>query len=89
MNFYLSFRRRQNDLLTAIAYLMKTLDFCKRKSKYSFLVYNTSVLYWNMIRPFFKERKHQAKLLTSFARVVTSLDEINDEDYDWRATLKV
>jgi len=77
-----------NKMMASIVYLMKALDICEQNARYSFLVYNTSVIYWTLIRPFYKS-KHQSKLCPSLFRVVQCLDNTNDCDYDWRATLKI
>lgn len=54
--------------------------------RYHFLVYNASVLYWQMVRPFLKPgyRRH---LIPSLSQIVNVLNQIEEEDKDWRAEL--
>lgn len=55
-------------------------------SRYYFLVYNASVLYWQFCRPFLKPNYRQY-LAKSLHQVVKALDDIDDKDYGWRAQL--
>lgn len=50
------------------------------------MVYNASVLYWQMVRPFLKPgyRRH---LIPSLSQIVNVLNQIEEEDKDWRAEL--
>lgn len=54
--------------------------------RYYFLVYNASVLYWQMVRPFLKPGYHH-HLLSSFSQVVSVLNQTAEEDKEWRAEL--
>lgn len=54
--------------------------------RYHFLVYNASVLYWQMVRPFLKPGYHR-HLIPSLAQMVAALNFTEDEDEDWRAEL--
>lgn len=56
------------------------------KEKYHFLIYNASLVYWSFCRPFLKPlwKKYLAK---SLHQIVKALDEINDPDKEWKATL--
>jgi len=67
-------------------YLLKAISFAKENSRYYFLVYNASVLYWNFCRSFLKPGTKQY-LTKSMQQVVKALDDIDDSDYEWRATL--
>ncbi|XP_045147306.1 cilia- and flagella-associated protein 46 [Echinops telfairi] len=65
---------------------MKTINFAKGEPRYYFLVYNASVLYWQMVRPFLKPgfRQH---LISSLSQMVQVLDQTREEDKEWQATL--
>lgn len=54
-------------------------------SRYQFLVYNASVLYWQTVRPFLKAGSRHL-LTNSLASVVKALSE-TDDDKNWRADL--
>jgi len=57
--------------------------FCR----YQFLVYNASVIYFNSMRPFFRDGFRQY-LCESFQQVVDTLINLEDEhDYAWQAEL--
>lgn len=60
-------------------------DLCA-PCRYYFLVYNASVLYWHMVRPFLKPGFHH-RLLSSLAQIVSVLHQTEEEDKDWRAEL--
>jgi hypothetical protein len=49
-------------------------------------VYNASVLYWRFCRIFLKPN-YKRLLAKSLHQVVKALDDIDDEDYEWRAQL--
>ena len=54
--------------------------------RYHFLVYNASVIYWQFSRPFLKP-KYRQYLAHSLHQVVKALDDIEDQDFEWRAQL--
>ena len=63
--------------------LIMRIVFCR----YQFLVYNASVIYFNYIRPFFRDGYRQY-LCTSFQHVVDVLMSVPDEqDFLWQAEL--
>ena len=56
-------------------------------ARYQFLIYNASVIYFNCVRPFFRDgfRKH---LCSSFQQVVDTLVSLPEEhDFLWNAEL--
>ena len=56
-------------------------------ARYQFLIYNASVIYFNCVRPFFRDgfRKH---LCSSFQQVVDTLISLPEEHYFlWKAEL--
>jgi hypothetical protein len=55
--------------------------------RYQFLVYNASVIYFNYIRPFFRDG-YRKYLCDSFQQVVDTLRNIdNEQDFPWQAEL--
>lgn len=56
---------------------------CRR---YYFLVFNASVLYWQMARPFLKPGYYH-HLIASLAQIVSVLQQTEAEDKDWQAEL--
>uniref|UniRef100_A0A8C5PTU7 Cilia and flagella associated protein 46 n=1 Tax=Leptobrachium leishanense TaxID=445787 RepID=A0A8C5PTU7_9ANUR len=70
----------------SVAYYLKVIHFAKQQKRYHFLIYNASILYRQMVRPFLKpESRH---LLTpSLTMIVKALEAIDERDADWRAEL--
>lgn len=56
--------------------------------RHYFLVYNATVIYWKLCRPFLRDG-HYRSLTASLQDIVRSLDDIDDKDYGWRAQLKM
>ena len=55
--------------------------------RYQFLVYNASVIYFNYVRPFFRDG-YRKYLCDSFQQVVDTLISLKEEpDYPWQAEL--
>ncbi|XP_011370907.1 cilia- and flagella-associated protein 46, partial [Pteropus vampyrus] len=65
---------------------MKAINFAKGEPRYYFLVFNASVLYWQMARPFLKPGYCQ-HLIASLAQIVSVLQQTEEEDKDWQAEL--
>ncbi|XP_017369055.1 cilia- and flagella-associated protein 46 isoform X2 [Cebus imitator] len=65
---------------------MKAINFAKGEPRYYFLVYNASVLYWQMVRPFLKPGYHHY-LIPSLSQIVNVLSQTEEEDKEWRAEL--
>uniref|UniRef100_U3JF47 Uncharacterized protein n=1 Tax=Ficedula albicollis TaxID=59894 RepID=U3JF47_FICAL len=55
---------------------------------YFFLVYNASVLYWQLVRPFLKPGFRHC-LIPSLSQIVTALNQIEEQDNEWRAELMI
>lgn len=79
---------QQEKLVSSTGSLLKAIAFAKTNTRYHFLVYNASVLYWAFARPFMKPNFRHL-LAKSLHVVVKALDEVNDEDYEWRAHLMI
>ncbi|XP_077976409.1 cilia- and flagella-associated protein 46-like [Styela clava] len=77
-----------SDLDSAVVFLLKAISFAKDKPRYHFIVYNASVLFWQMARPFLRPG-YRGLLHLSLQQIVKALNEIDDPDYDWRATLMI
>ena len=54
--------------------------------RYYFLVFNASVLYWRMVRPFLKPGYHHL-VIPSLSQIVAVLNQTEEEDKEWRAEL--
>ncbi|KAM7073152.1 cilia- and flagella-associated protein 46-like [Molossus nigricans] len=65
---------------------MKVINFAKGEPRYYFLVYNASVLYWRMLRPFLKPGYYHY-LISSLSQIVSVLNQTEEEDKDWQAEL--
>ncbi|XP_016061813.1 PREDICTED: cilia- and flagella-associated protein 46 [Miniopterus natalensis] len=65
---------------------MKAINFAKGEPRYYFLVYNASVLYWQMVRPFLKPGYYHY-LISSLSQIVSVLNQTEEEDKDWQAEL--
>uniref|UniRef100_A0A2I3S9N7 Cilia and flagella associated protein 46 n=1 Tax=Pan troglodytes TaxID=9598 RepID=A0A2I3S9N7_PANTR len=65
---------------------MKAINFAKGEPRYYFLVYNASVLYWQMVRPFLKPG-YRHHLIPSLSQIVNVLSQTEEEDKEWRAEL--
>ncbi|XP_057591801.1 cilia- and flagella-associated protein 46 [Hippopotamus amphibius kiboko] len=74
------------DFENCITQYMKAINFAKGEPRYYFLVYNASVLYWQMVRPFLKPGYHHL-LIPSLSQIVNVLNQTEEEDKDWRAEL--
>ena len=76
-------------LLKAVGFILTVVDIAMdptNRPRYNFLVYNASVHYWNVVRPLLRPGVQQF-LVESFSKVVSSLNEIEDEDTEWRTRL--
>ncbi|XP_052617131.1 cilia- and flagella-associated protein 46 isoform X5 [Peromyscus californicus insignis] len=65
---------------------MKAINFAKGEPRYYFLVFNASVLYWHMVRPFLKPGYHQY-VIPSLSQIVNVLNQTEEEDKEWQAEL--
>uniref|UniRef100_H0XQW3 Cilia and flagella associated protein 46 n=1 Tax=Otolemur garnettii TaxID=30611 RepID=H0XQW3_OTOGA len=65
---------------------MKAINFAKGEPRYYFLVFNASVLYWQMVRPFLKPG-YRHLLIPSLSQIVNVLNQTEEEDKEWRAEL--
>ncbi|ESP03735.1 hypothetical protein LOTGIDRAFT_237561 [Lottia gigantea] len=72
----------------AVVYIVKAITIAKTNQRYHFIVYNASVIYWQFCRPFLKPGYRQY-LATSLHQIVKALDDIDDQDFEWRAQLMI
>lgn len=56
--------------------------------RYQFITYNASVTYWQVARPLMRPGVYK-HLLPSLETLNKALEELNDEDYAWRAQIAV
>uniref|UniRef100_A0A8C5NQQ5 Cilia and flagella associated protein 46 n=1 Tax=Junco hyemalis TaxID=40217 RepID=A0A8C5NQQ5_JUNHY len=71
-----------------VLFFMKAIDFATHERRYFFLVYNASVLYWQLVRPFLKPGFRYC-LIPSLSQIVTALNQIEEQDHEWRAELMI
>ncbi|XP_052029594.1 cilia- and flagella-associated protein 46 [Apodemus sylvaticus] len=67
---------------------MKAINFAKGEPRYYFLVFNASVLYWRMVRPFLKPGYHHL-VIPSLSQIVAVLNQTEEEDKEWQAELMI
>ncbi|XP_061232754.1 cilia- and flagella-associated protein 46 [Neopsephotus bourkii] len=65
---------------------MKAIDFAIHDQRYYFLIYNASVLYWKLIRPYLKPGFRYC-LIPSLSQIVKVLNQTEEQDHEWRAEL--
>ncbi|XP_066179467.1 cilia- and flagella-associated protein 46 [Sylvia atricapilla] len=71
-----------------VLFFMKAIDFATHDRRYFFLIYNASVLYWQLVRPFLKPG-FRCCLIPSLSQIVTALNQIEEQDNEWRAELMI
>ncbi|XP_059677369.1 cilia- and flagella-associated protein 46 [Gavia stellata] len=71
-----------------VLFFMKAIDFATHDRRYYFLIYNASVLYWQLVRPCLKPgfRYH---LIPSLSQIVKALNQTEEQDKEWRAELMI
>ncbi|XP_043568488.1 cilia- and flagella-associated protein 46 [Chiloscyllium plagiosum] len=77
-----------SDLKKAIRCILTTISYAKDEARYHFLVYNASVLYWRMVRPFIKPGFCD-HVVVSLHEVIKGLQAVKDLDYEWTAELRI
>ncbi|XP_017664651.1 PREDICTED: cilia- and flagella-associated protein 46 isoform X1 [Lepidothrix coronata] len=71
-----------------VLFFIKAIDFARHDRRYYFLIYNASVLYWQLVRPFLKPGFRNC-LIPSLSQIVTALNQIEEQDNEWRAELMI
>uniref|UniRef100_A0A8C8R7C4 Uncharacterized protein n=1 Tax=Pelusios castaneus TaxID=367368 RepID=A0A8C8R7C4_9SAUR len=71
-----------------VMYLMKALDFAIHDPRYYFLIYNASVIYWQIVRPYLKPG-FRYLLIPSLSQIVTALKQAEEQDKQWQAELMI
>uniref|UniRef100_A0A8C3UB53 Uncharacterized protein n=2 Tax=Catharus ustulatus TaxID=91951 RepID=A0A8C3UB53_CATUS len=71
-----------------VLFFMKAIDFATHNRRYFFLIYNASILYWQLVRPFLKPGFRYC-LIPSLSQIVTALNQIEEQDNEWRAELMI
>ncbi|KAG7462737.1 hypothetical protein MATL_G00187960 [Megalops atlanticus] len=74
------------DIEKAVMHFLKAIEISKEQPRYHFLVFNASVLYFQLIRPFLRPGVRPS-LVPALTQVVRALEEVGDTDYSWRAEL--
>ncbi|BFY98171.1 hypothetical protein BsWGS_01212 [Bradybaena similaris] len=72
----------------AIVHILKAVSIAKKAERYHFLVYNASVIYWQMCRPYLKPG-YRHHLAYSLHQVVKALNDTGDSNDEWRARLMI
>ncbi|XP_051883705.1 cilia- and flagella-associated protein 46 [Pristis pectinata] len=78
----------QNELNKAVRYIHEAIKHARKESRYYFLIYNASVIYWRIIRPFLKPGFY-THVISSLSEVIKSLQMTEDLDYEWLAQLMI
>ncbi|XP_009995846.1 PREDICTED: tetratricopeptide repeat protein 40 [Chaetura pelagica] len=71
-----------------VLFFIKAIDFALHDQRYYFLVYNASVLYWQLVRPYLRPGFLHC-LIPSLSRVVQALNQTEEPDSEWRAELMI
>ncbi|XP_075360371.1 cilia- and flagella-associated protein 46 isoform X8 [Mycteria americana] len=71
-----------------VLFFMKAIDFATHDRRYYFLIYNASVLYWQLVRPYLKPGFRYC-LIPSLSRIVKALNKTEEQDHEWRAELMI
>lgn len=71
----------------SIPFLFKSIEFAQKNKRYNFLVYNASVIFWKYARAFLKVN-FKRYLCVSLKKITQALKDIDDADFEWRATLE-
>ncbi|KAG7229993.1 hypothetical protein INR49_009713 [Caranx melampygus] len=75
-----------DDFEEAVMYFLKAIEISKHEPRYHFMVFNASVLYFQTVRPLLQPGRC-LYLVPSLRQVVQSLEEVADQDHNWRAEL--
>ncbi|RDD36124.1 Cilia- and flagella-associated protein 46 [Trichoplax sp. H2] len=81
-------KKDTENLEVAVSYITRAINFARKTTRYHFLVYNASVIYWKFCRPFLTAG-HRHHLSKSLHNIVKALDDIDDKDYEWRTKLLI
>ncbi|XP_009945470.1 PREDICTED: tetratricopeptide repeat protein 40, partial [Leptosomus discolor] len=71
-----------------VLFFMKAVDFATHDRRYYFLIYNASVLYWQLVRPYLKPGFRYC-LIPSLSQIVKALNQTEERDNEWRAELMI
>ncbi|XP_075613670.1 cilia- and flagella-associated protein 46 isoform X5 [Balearica regulorum gibbericeps] len=71
-----------------VLFFMKAIDFATHDRRYYFLIYNASVLYWQVVRPYLKPGFRYC-LIPSLSQIVKALNQTEEQDNEWRAELMI
>ncbi|KAM9285779.1 cilia- and flagella-associated protein 46 [Morus bassanus] len=71
-----------------VLFFMKAIDFATHDRSYYFLIYNASVLYWQLVRPYLKPGFRYC-LIPSLSQIVKALNQTEEQDNEWRAELMI
>ncbi|XP_069095869.1 cilia- and flagella-associated protein 46 isoform X1 [Pleurodeles waltl] len=69
-----------------VGFFRKAIEYAKPHERYHFLIYNASVLFWQIARPFLKSG-YRHLLIPGLTEIIKALEHVKDQDSDWRAEL--
>ncbi|XP_035810814.2 cilia- and flagella-associated protein 46 isoform X2 [Amphiprion ocellaris] len=74
------------DFEEAVMCFVKAAEISKHDPRYHFMVFNASVLYFQTVHPLLQPGRC-LHLIPSLKKVVQTLEEVADQDHNWRAEL--
>ncbi|XP_065641245.1 cilia- and flagella-associated protein 46 isoform X1 [Hydra vulgaris] len=72
----------------SVGCLLTAIQNAKIHESFYYLVYNASVLFWSFSRPFMIVG-YRHLIIDSLEFIISSLNEINDTDFEWRSDLLI
>ncbi|XP_069467509.1 cilia- and flagella-associated protein 46 isoform X2 [Ambystoma mexicanum] len=75
-----------DQLKKCVGFFLKAVEFAKPEKRYHFLIYNASVLFWQMARPFLNSG-YRRLLIPGLTEILKALEQVEDQDSEWRAEL--
>ncbi|XP_043992577.1 cilia- and flagella-associated protein 46 isoform X2 [Gambusia affinis] len=88
MSLFVSPSKSVKDIKEAARDFLKAIEIAKKDPSTHFLVFNTSVLYFQGVRPLLQPGLCH-HLIPSLKQVVKGLEEVADQDHSWRAELMI
>uniref|UniRef100_A0A087XKH0 Cilia and flagella associated protein 46 n=1 Tax=Poecilia formosa TaxID=48698 RepID=A0A087XKH0_POEFO len=88
MSLFVSPAKSVKDIKEAASDFLRAIEIAKSDPSTHFLVFNTSVLYFQGVRPLLQPGLCH-HLVPSLKQVVKSLEEVDDQDHSWRAELMI
>ncbi|XP_078499587.1 cilia- and flagella-associated protein 46 [Lissotriton helveticus] len=74
------------NLEKCVGFFRKAIEFAKPHERYHFLIYNASVLFWQIASQFLKPG-YRHLLIPGLTDILKALEYVKEQDSDWRAEL--